>query len=334
MRGSTQPREVQCARFGRGFSAVLGPEVSVPDMIGVMELPREDLLECRRRGDYQRYAWSLAGARASDDDMVKLTYIRRLGGDPKSLDGILDLGAKVPNRGKFPSLVILAREEGEDDETLARIFELGHLRDLVEAISLLGSTVALGDLPDGGGLLQARLAAVAIYDLSLVDGIVAWVENDPSLEEQAGEPEPKGRTSAWNKAATRRGSRLWELRKRITQDYSGKDPYEVNEKTSDVYVWAHHVGAKQAVLSRVAHLASWSPSRRAFTDSKLLRPALETRPGDVLARDRLVEYWEVLRQGALLMKQRGRNLDQISEALRVHANTIEEWLADTHRGTR
>lgn len=294
-------------------------KVPGPAMIGAMELPREDLLECRRRGDYQRYAWSLAGARARDDAFVKMSAIRRL-------QGSLDLGV-VKERNRLPSLVTASRQSDGGPESRAAICELGHLRDLLEAMASLDSAPTLGDLPSSGGLLPVRIAAVAIYDQSLLDGIAVWVEDDPRFEQEPTDPIPRGQTSDWNKKATLRGCRLWELRKLITEDYDSDAASGTDQETGDPYVWAHKVGGKESVLPRVANLASWSPARRAFETSSELRPSMLTRPHDVWTREKLSEYWDVLRRRAVEMGERECSLEEISKTLRVHRETVERWLS-------
>lgn len=308
-------RDLRIARSG-------SRQTAGPAMIGAMELPREDLLECRRRGDYYRYAWSLAGARAVDDAFVKMSAIRRLCSK-------LDL-LGVDDRDDLPSLATISEERGSSPDARACVFELGHLRDVLEAMSSLGFGPPMGDLADGGGTFQVRLAAVALYDQTLLDGVATWVEDDPEFEATDDDPATKGVTSTWNKRATLRGCRLWELRKLITMEFPeissiDKDPYA--ENASELRVWANKGGGKQSAIARVAQVAFWSPSRRAFAESDILRPALAARPEDVWVRDRLSDYWEVLRRGAIVMEKRGRTVAEMSKALRVHEDAVEDWLA-------
>lgn len=303
-------------------------------MIEAMELPREDLLRYRRRGDYQRYAAGICGVRVEDDPFVNLTARRKLRKPLKELGAIGGHDPNTPRNWVSQRLVNhLSRTEVDPKRLAAEVLEIAHLRDLLSAIDLKKGP-PLGDQPPKRGSSALRLITVGAYDLILLDGVVGWIADDPGVREDQSDVDVKGDPSEIIVKALQRGFRLSELRQ-LLEDDDGDGRNQLgrlkkNPETGRSYIYAKNGTEKMKVLARVCNLAEWSPMRRLFaTDPVLMGKAddfRQNRPYDIWTREKLREHWRHLNVQAVVMHDEGCDVSQIALALSVHEETIRQWL--------
>jgi hypothetical protein len=283
-------------------------------MMTIMALPQEVLLTSRRNGDYARYAALLAQVPDGADDAVRMRSLRRL-------SAVLDLD----RHNSFNTLLSqIRRRPPRSEDEAAAVWELAHLRDLLQSLAAAPKNPGLGDLPPGG-LAQVRAAAAAVYDLTLLDGVIAWIVAVP-VNGESGEPHLEGKTSQWNKQMALRGYRLAEVRRQITGAATVVVEYEEGEDGSR-HIWANKAGGHEAVLARIAEFAAWSPSRRVLQESPELRAVQGTRGHGFWVRQRLADHWVSIRETVMAHAREGRDETQIARDVRVRLSLVREWSA-------
>ena len=178
--------------------------------------------------------------------------------------------------------------------------------------------------------MSLRLITVGAYDLMLLDGVVGWITDDAGMSEKDSDILVRGEPSTINRKALMRGFRLWELRQLLLPGANLLAYLYQDFSVGRRYTYAKNGTSKAKVLTRVAHMAAWSPMRQALMENLTLKKHWEQiqrqRPHDVWTRERLREYWSDLERQAVEMQRQGIRDSQIAKKLRLNQATVKDWL--------